>query len=79
MPEHSMHSSTSAPHETDEVQDDRGMRYDRHLVSDALPRLDKMVPRHQDKGLATTHFSRDSAGQLGECDNWTQATSTDSQ
>lgn len=61
-----MHSSTYAPHETDGVQDDRAMRCGRHVVSDALPRPDKMVPRHQDEGLATTHLSRDSAG-LGEC------------
>ncbi|WP_327576391.1 MULTISPECIES: hypothetical protein [unclassified Streptomyces] len=56
---------------------ERVMRCGRPLISDTLPRLDRITPRPQDETLAATHHSRDN-GRLGERDNWTRAASTGS-
>ncbi|MCX4647971.1 MULTISPECIES: hypothetical protein [unclassified Streptomyces] len=53
------------------------MRYGSPLISDTLPRLDRITPHPQDETLAATHHSRDN-GRLGERDNWTRAASTGS-
>ncbi|MFJ6212679.1 formyltransferase family protein [Streptomyces sp. NPDC092296] len=57
----------------DEVADvwERAMRYGRLLISDTLPRLDRIVPRSQDESRAVTHFSRDNA-VLGDRGDWTR-------
>ncbi len=63
--------------DVDEVAEvwERAMRYGRMLISDTLPRLDRIVPRPQDPARAVTHYSRDNAA-LGDRSDWTRATST---
>ncbi|MFD5426365.1 formyltransferase family protein [Streptomyces sp. NPDC127084] len=59
--------------ETDEVADvwNRAMRHGRILISEALPRLDRITPRPQDEDLAVTHYLRDN-DRLGERSDWTR-------
>ncbi|MFE9413995.1 formyltransferase family protein [Streptomyces sp. NPDC006704] len=60
----------------DEVKDvwARAMAYGRLLISDALPRLERITPRPQDASRAITHYSRDN-GALGERGDWIRETS----
>lgn len=59
--------------DTDEVRDVwlRAMQYGKQLLSDTLPRLDRITPRPQDTSRAVTHYLRDNA-QLGERSDWTR-------
>lgn len=61
----------------DEVQDvwQRSMEHGRLLISDTLPRLDRIVPRPQDGTQAVTHYMRDN-GLLGDRSDWTRSLST---
>ncbi|MDH6129735.1 formyltransferase family protein [Kitasatospora sp. GP82] len=62
----------------DEVEDvwQRSMEHGRLLISDTLPRLDRIVPRPQDTSAAVTHYSRDSTA-LGNRSDWTRVISAD--
>ncbi|GAA1500784.1 hypothetical protein GCM10009760_62830 [Kitasatospora kazusensis] len=61
----------------DEVQDvwARAMNYGHMLISDTLPRLDRITPRAQDASLAVTHYSRHN-DELHDRSNWTRNTSS---
>lgn len=61
---------------TDEVRDVwwRAIAHGRQLISDTLPRLDRIQPRPQNPAIAVTHYSRDNH-QLGDRSDWTRATS----
>ncbi|GAA1034323.1 MULTISPECIES: formyltransferase family protein [Amycolatopsis] len=60
--------------DVDEVRDvwQRAIGHGRRLLTDTLPRLDRITPRPQDPALATTHYSRDNH-LLGERSDWTRA------
>ncbi|MGA5558838.1 formyltransferase family protein [Streptomyces lavendulocolor] len=62
--------------EIDEVRDvwERSMRHARLLISDTLPRLDRIAPRLQAEERAVTHYMRENH-LLGERADWTRATS----
>lgn len=62
--------------EVDEVRDVwwRAIAHGRRLISDTLPRLDRITPRPQDPALAMTHYSRDNH-HLHERADWTRALS----
>jgi hypothetical protein len=62
--------------DTDEVRDVwmRAMAHGRLLLSDVLPRLDRITPRRQDESQAVTHYIRDN-GRLGDRSGWTRALS----
>ncbi|MQS11763.1 hypothetical protein F7Q99_05525 [Streptomyces kaniharaensis] len=64
--------------DVDEVKDvwRRAMQHGRLLISDTLPRLERIVPRPQEASAAVTHYSRDNA-ELGERSDWTRAESAD--
>ncbi|MFF7456644.1 formyltransferase family protein [Kitasatospora sp. NPDC008115] len=64
--------------DVDEVKDvwQRAMEHGRLLISDTLPRLERIVPRPQEASTAVTHYSRDNA-ELGERSGWTRAGSAD--
>jgi methionyl-tRNA formyltransferase len=64
--------------DADEVRDvwARTMRYAHLLISDTLPRLDRITPREQDACRAVTHYSREN-DLLGDRSDWTRALSTD--
>ncbi|WP_380284650.1 formyltransferase family protein [Kitasatospora purpeofusca] len=64
--------------DVDEVKDvwRRAMEHGRLLISDTLPRLERIVPRPQEASAAVTHYSRDNA-ELGERSGWTRAESAD--
>ncbi|MEU0663931.1 formyltransferase family protein [Streptomyces lavendulocolor] len=64
--------------EIDEVRDvwERSMRHARLLISDTLPRLDRIAPRLQAEERAVTHYMRENH-LLGERADWTRATSVD--
>lgn len=59
--------------DVDEVKDvwQRAMEHGRLLISDTLPRLERIVPRPQDASLAVTHCSRDNHA-LGYRSDWTR-------
>lgn len=63
--------------EVDEVRDvwERSMRYGKLLLSDTLPRLDRVVPREQDAARAVTYYRADS-DRLGDRSDWTRAQAT---
>lgn len=57
----------------DEVGDawHRAMRYAKMLISDTLPRLERINPRPQDDEAATTHYMRDNH-LLGDRSDWSR-------
>lgn len=61
----------------DEVRDvwERTMRHGRLLISDTLPRLDRIVPRPQDPTYAATNFSS-GIDRLGDRADWTRTSSS---
>ncbi|MGW7367906.1 formyltransferase family protein [Streptomyces sp. NPDC054841] len=64
--------------EIDEVRDvwERAMRHGRLLISDTLPRIDRIAPRAQDESEAVMHYMRDN-DQLGDRSDWTRALSAE--
>jgi methionyl-tRNA formyltransferase len=62
--------------DVDEVRDVwwRAIAHGRLLITDTLPRLDRIQPQPQDPTLAVTHYSRD-IHLLGERSGWTRALS----
>ncbi|MHC0430068.1 formyltransferase family protein [Streptomyces sp. O3] len=65
--------------ESDEVRDvwQRTIRYGKHLISDTLPRLNRITPKPQDEARAVTHYRRDNYA-LGDRSDWTRSLSTGS-
>jgi hypothetical protein len=62
--------------DTDEVRDvwQRSMEHGRVLISETLPRLERITPHPQNESLAATHHSRDNH-KLGDRSDWTREAS----